>query len=470
MSEVITGDASQVSNSLQRVVSGATNASPIVITTSTSHLFATGDTVVVDSVGGNTAANGEWLITVTGPSTFELDGSTGNGSYTSGGTAADVSLTPQFTAPEDGDLLDAASVRVAIDTLADRSQFLNLVSRGLNTRLEVAEGALSLLSALNFQIKTTSLGTLRGAGYDSYSGRWYVVGDTENVRVSTDNCLSFTATVIDAIFSNEHCHFIDFDNVGNAVVSTETRYIAELTYATSTWTKVDVKGSALGSAIPCPVVYDPVHAKWIWLTDTLVATSTNRTSWTVDDLDEAPLFNDNLTLHRMACNRATGRVVASGVQTGGSLDLVVISSDDGGETWTDRASLNTAIASPTVSSLVYHPARDEWLITLGETSGAASGEVWRSVDGGESWTLATSLSATTIVHPAPHEDLWVAGARGTRSEIVVSDDGGASWRRIRHVTDATLIGCYAAPGGLIALTTGSAWPSLRSGEAFEAVT
>lgn len=67
-------------------VAGATNASPIEITTTTRHPFQTGSNVCVASVGGNTAANGCYQITATGPSAFTLDGTTGNGSYTSGGT------------------------------------------------------------------------------------------------------------------------------------------------------------------------------------------------------------------------------------------------------------------------------------------------------------------------------------------------------------------------------------------------
>lgn len=67
-------------------VAGATNASPIEITTTARHPFQTGSNVCVASVGGNTAANGCYQITATGPSAFTLDGSTGNGSYTSGGT------------------------------------------------------------------------------------------------------------------------------------------------------------------------------------------------------------------------------------------------------------------------------------------------------------------------------------------------------------------------------------------------
>lgn len=129
MSTTLTGDATAADLYLSRTVTGATNASPIVITTSASHLFATGDRVVVASVGGNTAANGEFTITKLSATTFSLDGSTGNGAYTSGGTAACITATPQFTIPADGDTLDAASVNVALEALADRTQALALAVR-----------------------------------------------------------------------------------------------------------------------------------------------------------------------------------------------------------------------------------------------------------------------------------------------------------------------------------------------------
>lgn len=67
-------------------VTGATNASPIQITTSVAHSLATGQMVAIHSVGGNAAANGTFTVTVTGANTFTLDGSTGSGAYTSGGT------------------------------------------------------------------------------------------------------------------------------------------------------------------------------------------------------------------------------------------------------------------------------------------------------------------------------------------------------------------------------------------------
>jgi hypothetical protein len=66
------------------IITGASNASPIVIT-SPSHNLATGDRVTITGVGGNAAANGTWTVTVLTGNTFSLDGSSGNAAYTSGG-------------------------------------------------------------------------------------------------------------------------------------------------------------------------------------------------------------------------------------------------------------------------------------------------------------------------------------------------------------------------------------------------
>jgi hypothetical protein len=77
-------------NGAAKTVSAATNATPIAITTSTNHGYSTGNVVTVAGVLGNTNANGTYVITVTGATTFTLTGSVGNAAYTSGGTAVSV--------------------------------------------------------------------------------------------------------------------------------------------------------------------------------------------------------------------------------------------------------------------------------------------------------------------------------------------------------------------------------------------
>jgi membrane protease YdiL (CAAX protease family) len=67
-------------------VVGATNTTPIEITTSDDHGYQTGDTVAVRDVDGNEDANGSWTVTVVDDVTLALDGSTGSGEYVGGGT------------------------------------------------------------------------------------------------------------------------------------------------------------------------------------------------------------------------------------------------------------------------------------------------------------------------------------------------------------------------------------------------
>jgi hypothetical protein len=60
-------------------IQSSTNASPITITTATTHGLRLGDYVAIANHLVNTAANGVWKITNVGGTTFDLVGSTGNG-------------------------------------------------------------------------------------------------------------------------------------------------------------------------------------------------------------------------------------------------------------------------------------------------------------------------------------------------------------------------------------------------------
>lgn len=83
-------------------ITGASNATPIVITTSTNHGLVTGNKVYIASVTGNTNANNtganpNWTITKLTDTTFSLDNSSGNAVYVSGG-----SCTPALIGSVDG--------------------------------------------------------------------------------------------------------------------------------------------------------------------------------------------------------------------------------------------------------------------------------------------------------------------------------------------------------------------------------
>lgn len=84
-------------NDIAKTVTGATNATPIVVT-ATAHGFSNGDVVMISGVLGNTAANGRFRIANVTTNTFELTSYAaganvaGNGSYTSGGLAYNLTV------------------------------------------------------------------------------------------------------------------------------------------------------------------------------------------------------------------------------------------------------------------------------------------------------------------------------------------------------------------------------------------
>jgi hypothetical protein len=123
---IYSGNPGNVSSALVRTVSGcANNGSGLIrVTTSTSHLFSSTDTVVVANVLGTTEANGPWTITVIDATHFDLVGSTFTHAFVSGGTATDHSLTPAAELPADGEQATAETVLAALQLLFDRTQFL----------------------------------------------------------------------------------------------------------------------------------------------------------------------------------------------------------------------------------------------------------------------------------------------------------------------------------------------------------
>lgn len=99
----VAGDASVfgqliLANGPHLTITNATNATPIVVTTSTAHGLVDGQEVTISLVGGNTAANDQWVVHVTGSATFSLVGSSGSGAYTSGGIVS-VWTEPMFNTP-----------------------------------------------------------------------------------------------------------------------------------------------------------------------------------------------------------------------------------------------------------------------------------------------------------------------------------------------------------------------------------
>jgi len=166
-------------------VTAATNASPIQITTNFPHNFSTGDQVNVTGVVGNTAANGIWTVTVVDSTTFTLDGSTGNGGYTSGGTVArhlSGNLFPYVTGSSvTGTAISKLFSRFV--TLGDNySGFYDRVLFSTNSQ---AAPAYPFTGVNTFIINHTEVNP--GISYDNYVADSMEVGKSFTFNVGTAN-------------------------------------------------------------------------------------------------------------------------------------------------------------------------------------------------------------------------------------------------------------------------------------------
>jgi hypothetical protein len=167
-----------------KAITGATNATPIVIT-STAHGFANGQTVIIKGVGGNTAANGKFRIANVAANTFELtDVDTqanvaGSGAYTSGGVAVNVS-TNEFLSDIPAPARIATSGAIATGTRA--------ISDGAFSCDDVVHATVSgsQVDAVVYYFDTGSAATSRLLFMaDDYTGLPYTPNGSQ-VTVDTD--------------------------------------------------------------------------------------------------------------------------------------------------------------------------------------------------------------------------------------------------------------------------------------------
>ena len=118
---------------------------------------------------------------------------------------------------------------------------------------------------------------------------------------------------------------------------------------------------------------------------------------------------------------------------------------------------------------------DTWYLGLEDTTLPAKSGLYRTTDGGESWTLLDGLAGK----PVWSLTLWSADphrmAAGTADGVYLSNDGGDSWRRISPEDDKELrpvVSLAFDPGDskvLYAGTTHLPWRTLDGGVTWESI-
>jgi hypothetical protein len=102
-------------------ITRAASAGGLIALTAAGHGLETGDIVQVKNVGGVPAATGQWPVTVTSSSVFNLNNSVFGGSYTSGGGAvhlgwASSTLVDNTIVPNP--LPDSLTMKVRLESLS----------------------------------------------------------------------------------------------------------------------------------------------------------------------------------------------------------------------------------------------------------------------------------------------------------------------------------------------------------------
>jgi hypothetical protein len=128
MSTIYNGQPALVTAASALNIASSTNATPVVVTTSTAHGLTDGDLVQIVSHFTNTAANGIRKIVKLTSTTFELyDPTAGTAIVGTGVGGATGTATPYtsstFALPADSDPPAAATWNPALQTIADRSAY-----------------------------------------------------------------------------------------------------------------------------------------------------------------------------------------------------------------------------------------------------------------------------------------------------------------------------------------------------------
>jgi hypothetical protein len=374
------------------------------------------------------------------------------------------SFPVNFSVPDDGDARTAASVNVAFEALADRT-----------ANLDALYGNLRGIVPLNFR-RVADAGGLMYAFWNEPKRRWVATATS----ISLNSRLAFSVDGGEVWASpgtlsqgSDHNTQGAVDELGNMVISSGNNSAQYVEYNASTdiYT-VRTHGIANPGVYP-PIVYDPFTQRWVWLASAPATAqayySSDRINWTAG---ASWAMGSGYSLLRAHSDGDKTIIAVSGPVSYGATNTARIHRS------TDGMSSQTLVQTITASMLtgiekigypIYNPYDSTWLVALPQLTGSEKSEIWRSVDGGITWTLAAALSTQAIHAIAAFGTLW-AGITG-QGDIVLSSDSGTTWKYSgQQVTPASFQrgGIFASPHGMLVTsfintTTNSIYVGLRVG-------
>ena len=480
-----------VSLKLIGAITGATNAGPIVITSANNGLVS-GETIYVNGVQGNGAANGTWVITVIDASHFSLIGSNGaitggNTAYTGGGTWSILPLSQLIgqtltfrvaAADNQGQIL------VGIDNVSVTATYSDTT---LPTLTGLAMRNPGILGGINgttpYTDDPTLVGTVSANGglnniaFVAFSPNNDGFGGNDVLKTTQiDPTGKFTFTLPNPQPGLNTIGVEVVDKAGNVTTQTLTFFMLT-TGNVENWQAVGPQSiSTAGQNVNYATVSGTITATVQDMSDptgnSFFIASANGGVWKTTDngADWTPLTDYVTTasgtpvavpVGGLAQSRSNPNILYAGTGVGNDnpnsqVGIGVLKSVDDGKTWTVAGNSGTVLAGARVTNVVID-ANNSNIVYVSVASGGISGPgVYKSTDGGLTWanvlvqsqmllaaggTVASGdalASVTSLVIDPFNSSRLLAGLgniglTATASDTAglwISANSGGTWRQI----------------------------------------
>jgi photosystem II stability/assembly factor-like uncharacterized protein len=115
--------------------------------------------------------------------------------------------------------------------------------------------------------------------------------------------------------------------------------------------------------------------------------------------------------------------------SGQNVDLQVLTTNDGGQSWTVAARIPDSRASVCPGAAATAATPRVWWVTC--RSAHKQGAVRLTKDAGATWTVHRAPRASEDLTPLDGQVAWMTASHGEGSWLFVTEDGGATWRHVR---------------------------------------
>lgn len=315
----------------------------------------------------------------------------------------------------------------------------------------------SLTSALNWPLKGTTTNNIKRGFFSVKDQAWFAVGDGGNdfLEVSYDYGRTWTS-LTGSLGGTLPCIDVTAATTGNvAVITGGSRTVykgARTAYGTYTWTtNVNMLVAAPSTGGSCD--YDGTAATFIAVYRTGAVghadyTTDPAVAWAGGAV--AAAWSTYVGTKDPEVTAIPGRAIAAYIDASVPR-LNIMRSTDGGANWNNvQVALGISAADASVNSTLGKPAynsvRDEWYITVSTTNGTRRTEFYRSTDGGQNWTLVTTLSADFVA-----QDVAAIGnlilMTNDDARVAYSTDRGATWKLATRLVGSAARRYIRAGGG-----------------------